>query len=136
MINELKFNHFGIAVKDSKKSQKIFYKQGYTLIKDVIDKNQNIKASLIRKEKQFDIEIISKININDKTPIDTLIQDNKSAIYHICYECKNIDKLIGDFKKENIWFKNVVKRMHSPLFNKDVSFYVTDSIGVIEIIHV
>ena len=68
--------------------------------------------------------------------IITLIKDNKSAIYHICYECENIDKLIDNFKKENIWFKNVVKRMHSPLFNKDVSFYITDSIGVIEIIHI
>ena len=135
MINELKFNHFGLAVKDIDKSQTIFNKLGYKLFKDAIDNNQKVKAYLMKKENHFDIEILSKINHDEKSPIDNLIKDNRSAIYHTCYECKDIDKLIYDFKKENIVFRQIVKKMFSPLFNKNVSFYLTDSIGVVEIIH-
>tara|TARA_B100001769_G_scaffold261449_1_gene242911 strand:+ start:511 stop:924 length:414 start_codon:yes stop_codon:yes gene_type:complete len=135
MIKDLKFNHFGLAVKDSNKSKFFFNKLGYKEYKDVIDDNQKVRALLMKKENYFDIEILSKIHHDDKSPIDNLIQDNKSAIYHICYECTDIDKLIYDFKKENILFRKIVKEMFSPLFNKDVSFYLTDSIGVVEIIH-
>ena len=135
MIKDLKFNHFGLAVKDSNKSKFFFSQLGYKAHKDVIDDKQKVRALLMKKENHFDIEILSKIYHDDKSPIDNLLKDNKSAIYHICYECADIDKLIYDFKKENILFRKIVKEMFSPLFNKNVSFYMTDSVGVVEIIH-
>lgn len=135
MIQDLKFNHFGLAVKDSNKSKSFFNKLGYHAFKDTIDDNQKVKALLMKKENHFNIEILSKIHHEDKSPIDNLIQDNRSALYHICYECDDIDQLVFDFKKENILFRKIVNKMFSPLFNKDVSFYLTDTIGIVEIIH-
>ena len=108
------------------------------LIDEITKLKKRKKFGLVwedKKENHFDIEILSKIYHDDKSPIDNLIKDNKSAIYHICYECADVDKLIFDFKKENILFRKIVKEMFSPLFNKNVSFYLTDSIGVVEIIH-
>ena len=83
----------------------------------------------------FDIEIISKIRQSDVTPIDRLISINSSVIYHICFECSDIKKLEVEMRKKNLLFKKIVKKMYSPLFNKDISFYISDSMGIIEIIH-
>ena len=64
------------------KSKKFFLgTPGYQVSESVIDENQNILATLIKLENQSDIEIISKINQDDITPIDKLIKNNMSLIY-------------------------------------------------------
>ena len=131
----LKFNHYGLAVNNSLKTQQFLLSLDYTLYKDVLDNNQNIRAALMQHKDHPDIEIISKINHEDVTPIDNILKHNLSATYHICYECSDFESLKEDFKKEKISFKQVVKKMYSPLFEKDVSFHITDSVGLIEIIH-
>ena len=135
MLDGLKFNHIGLAVRDIDKAKKFLEFNGYSLLNEAIDPNQNIRASLMQHKTLFDMEIISKINQSDITPIDKLIQHNSSAIYHICYECNEIDKLRNEMKENNLFFKEIVKKMYSPLFKKEVSFYITDSIGMVEIIH-
>ena len=74
MYNSLKFSHFGIAVSDFNKAKNFFLGTGYQISESVIDENQNILATLIKHENQSDIEIISKINQDDITPIDKLIK--------------------------------------------------------------
>lgn len=136
MIKDLKFNHFGLAVRDKDKSETFLSNLGYKLKKEAVDKNQNVRAMIMKHPIYFDVEIISKINSNDVTPIDNIINKNASAIYHICFECSEINNLEAEMEKKNLMFKQIVKRMFSPLFNKDVSFYYTDSMGIIEILHV
>ncbi len=131
----LKFNHFGLAVQNSLKSQQFLVSLGYKLYKDVIDSNQNVNAVLMQHQIHPDIEIISKINYEDVTPIDNILKHNSSATYHICYECSDFESLKEDFKEEKVLFKQVVNKMYSPLFEKDVSFHITDSVGLVEIIH-
>jgi len=135
MIKNLKFNHFGLAVKNKKKSEVFLLNLGYKKKKEVIDNNQKVRATIMTHPVNFDIEIISKIRQSDVTPIDRLISINSSVIYHICFECSDIKKLEIEMKKKNLLFKKIVKRTFSPLFNKDVSFYFSDSMGIIEIIH-
>tara|TARA_B100000575_G_C23135414_1_gene659483 strand:+ start:318 stop:728 length:411 start_codon:yes stop_codon:yes gene_type:complete len=135
MIKNLKFNHFGLAVKNKKKSEVFLLNLGYKKKKEVIDNNQKVRAMIMTHPVNFDIEIISKIRQSDVTPIDRLISINSSVIYHICFECADIKKLEIEMKKKNLLFKKIVKRTFSPLFNKDVSFYFSDSMGIIEIIH-
>ena len=101
----------------------------------MVDNNQKVRAMIMSHPIYFDIEIISKIRPTDKTPIDNVIINNKSAIYHICFECSDIKKLEKEMKKKNLLFKKIVKTMFSPLFKKNVSFYFSDSMGIIEIIH-
>jgi len=136
MINELKFNHFGLAVRDKSKAETFLNNLGYKWKKEVDDMNQNIKAGIMFHPLYFDIEIISKIRSEDKTPIDNLIKNNSSALYHICFECTNINKLEIEMKEKNLLFREIVKKIYSPLFERDISFYYSDSIGIIEILHV
>ncbi len=135
MLDNLEFSHFGVAVTDLEKSKSFFVAMGYKIKKSEFDSNQNIVATLITHEAQPDIEIISKSDPNDKTPIDGIIKNNSSAIYHVCYKCSNIEGFLQECSKNNIFIRQIVKPSYSILFDKDVSFYITDSIGLIEIIH-
>ena len=78
----LKFNHFGLAVKNSLKSHQFLASLDYTLYKDVLDNNQNIRAALMQHQDHPDIEIISKINHEDVTPIDNILKHKSSTIYY------------------------------------------------------
>ena len=93
MIKNLKFNHLGLAVKDQSKAKELLYSLNYRLIDDVHDDNQNVRVALLKNDLQLDIEIISKININDETPIDKIINHNSFATYHICFEYENFDRI-------------------------------------------
>ena len=135
MYNSLKFSHFGIAVSDFNKAKNFFFCTGYQISESVIDENQNILATLIKHENQSDIEIISKINQDDITPIDKLIKNNMSLIYHICFFCKNINSFIDESQDKNNSLREIVKPIYSPLFKKEISFFITESIGLVEIIH-
>jgi len=131
----LEFSHFGLAVSDFEKAKRFFVYMHYDVIKSEFDKQQNIVATLLENASQPSIELISKLRKDDKTPIDNIIKDNSSAFYHLCYKCADIDLCLKNIIANDINIRQISKIAYSPLFNSEISFYITDSIGLIEIIH-
>ena len=132
---DLTFNHFGLAVKDEEKSKDFLEKMNYVCHKEVFDKNQNVTAILMKHDSHPDIEIISKLKNDDVTPIDKILKNNLSATYHIAFETSHLDDIESYMKESNLRFMKIVDNMYSPLFDKEVSFHMTDFLGLVEIIH-
>ncbi len=114
----MKLNHIGIVVKDIQKSLVIYENIGYILISNIIiDNIQNNKLifleNILTGEK---IELIEPIN--EKSTVFNF----KGGYHHLCYEVKNIDEFISEFKKNKlgIIFTN---KITAPAFdNKNVIF--------------
>ena len=134
MLEHIEFSHFGLAVDNFSKTKEFLFKFNYTEFKSEFDKVQNVHASLMVHEKFPSIEILSKLNKDDVTPIDNIIKNNNSAIYHMCFKCLNKNLFIKKLEENNISYRQITKTSMSPLFNFPVTFYMTESIGLIEII--
>ena len=83
MLEHIEFSHFGLAVDNFSKTKEFLFKFNYTEFKSEFDKAQNVQASLMVHEKFPSIEILSKLNKDDVTPIDDIIKNNNSHL-RIC----------------------------------------------------
>lgn len=124
----MKINHIGIVVNDMEKSINIYKKMGYVSISDIcIDTIQNNELvflkNILTKEK---IELIHPIN--EKSSVVNF----KGGYHHICYEVKNIDEFIKEFKnnKLGVIFTN---KIIAPAFNnKNIIFAYLKNNTIVE----
>ena len=135
MLKEITFSHFGLAVNDLNNAKSFFINFGYKVSKSEFDYNQNIQASLLEHPINPTIEVISKAQPSDKTPIDNILRNNDNSIYHICFECNNFKKFNQEDYLNINGLRQITQSTYSPLFKKKITFYITNKIGIIEIIH-
>ena len=83
---ELKFHHYGIAVRSFKNTIKFYKNLNYKINKKIIDKNQNVELVLCVSKTFPSVELVKPIN--KKSPITRILKENDTSIYHVCYEAK------------------------------------------------
>lgn len=89
----LPIHHIGVACKSLEKERKIFEKLGFIKEAEFIDEQQGVKGEFIIPKNnllpQYRFELLS--NLNEKGVLDSYLK-NKTKMYHIAYESKNIQK--------------------------------------------
>lgn len=124
----MKLNHMGIVVKDIQKSLVIYQNIGYNLISSIIiDNIQNNKLifleNILTREK---IELIEPVNER------STVFNFKGGYHHLCYEVRNIDEFILDFRKNKLGII-FTSKITAPAFdNKNVIFAYLKNNTIVE----
>ena len=134
ILQNLKFNHIGIAVKDFEKVASYYCSIGYKKSDQSIvrDELQVVDLMLLIHDTHPNIELVKPFN--EKSPINNYLKDNDIAIYHFCYEVDSFSDVINKLKK-NFRIFNVSKPKPAILFNNRlVAFYYIHGVGLIELL--
>lgn len=93
-------HHIGCAVENLEKAMQYYIKIfGYKFDKDYIDIEQNIKAKLLKNNNHY-IELIAKIDVNQQSPIDKILNERGGGTYHHCYLTNDLANTLKKLKKE------------------------------------
>ena len=123
---DLEFHHFGLAVKYPDQMRTYLQLLGYKSQKAIINKF-NVYIQFHDHESMPRIELIYKYK--DSTPIDNILKSNDSLIYHTCYRCNNINRVLQILKENGFKIFCVSK----PTEDFPFSFYYIKEIGLIEL---
>lgn len=133
-LEDLKFHHIGVAVKDFEKSLKFYAILGYKKVNEdaVRDELQKVDLYLLEHKNHPRIELVKPYN--DESPIKGYLKENDNQVYHYCYEVSDFDEVVKELKKSFRIF-NVVEPKPAILFNnRMVSFYYIPTVGLIELL--
>jgi len=85
-LDNLTFNHMGIAVSDFDKSLKFYSLLGYQKMHpDIIrDKLQGVDLIMLTHDSLPNIELVRPYS--EKSPVNNYLKEHDTEIYHLCYE--------------------------------------------------
>ena len=132
MISSIKkFHHYGLAIESLEVTSHYLKTLNYDLGKSVYDENQKVFCSLNTHQILPPIELLWAGD--QKSPIDNILKNKGSSIYHICYEVEDLDKLLTELKANNIRFFCISTPKPAILFNfRKVCFYHIHGFGIVE----
>jgi len=131
---DLKFHHFGLAVRAPDSAFVYLKSLGYSEGRTVYDPLQRVNVALCHHNEMPDVEVIWPGD--GPSPIDNLIKRGGSTIYHLCYSCDDPKGAIAAMKAAGLRVLNVSPPKAAVLFGgREVSFYSIADVGIIELIH-
>lgn len=132
IVNSIqKFHHYGLAIESPEVTGKFLKTLNYELGQSVYDDNQKIFCSLNTHKTLPTIELLWAGT--EKSPIDNILKNKGSSIYHLCYEVEDLDKLLEEFTANNIRFLCISQPKAAILFNdRKVCFYHIHGFGIVE----
>lgn len=130
MLQQLKFNHIGVACKNIEKEYKYFQNLGYSSISDIFeDSNQGIRGLFIAAEGQPTLELLE--NLNENGPLTNILKKG-TKFYHYAYETNNIEQ---DFKKLIEEYGGVViSPIKNAVYYNKVAFCMLRNMLIIELV--
>jgi methylmalonyl-CoA/ethylmalonyl-CoA epimerase len=133
-ISQLRFHHFGLAVRRPDEARNFVSAFGYQLGEAVFDPAQNVHLQLCTHQTEPAVEIIWPGNT--KGPIEKLSERHAAGIiYHVCHETANLEAALAQFAGAGIRFVCISPPTPAPLFSgRKVSFYNIIGIGLVEIL--
>jgi hypothetical protein len=134
LLNELKFNHLGLAVKNDKQTLIMLTAMGYKIGERIFDSIQNVYVRLCTSENKPNIEIVQQGD-SDKSPIDNILSKYDELIYHTCYEVDDLSNVLSKISEYGLKCITLSDRKPAKLFNgRHVSFYKIFGFGIIELL--
>jgi methylmalonyl-CoA/ethylmalonyl-CoA epimerase len=131
-IFNLRFHHFGLAVKKTEKAISFLGNLGYSMGEKIYDELQNVNLIMCSHKDMPDVEIIYPAKYPG--PLEKILRDSPEIIYHLCYVCDRLEYSLAQIRK----LHRVIEVSHPKpaiLFDgKNVSFYYIQGFGIIEII--
>ncbi|PIE77570.1 MAG: methylmalonyl-CoA epimerase [Candidatus Delongbacteria bacterium] len=98
MLNLLKINHVGIAVKNLKEAaEKYVAITGETDYKTEYVEGQDVDVAMFHVG-ESKIELLQ--GRSEKSPISKHLEKNREGLHHICYEVEDIMKTLADLKEK------------------------------------
>ena len=133
MLEQIRFHHFGLAVKDFANAIKFYTNLGFKCSQPIIDELQKVELILCTSNQFPAVELIKPLS--NESPIFSFFKNNNEIIYHTCYEIDNSGNNL-----EILFNKNreicISKPKPAILFNdRLVSFYYLPDVGIIEILN-
>ncbi|MCB0390338.1 MAG: VOC family protein [Bdellovibrionales bacterium] len=130
---DLKFDHFGLAVKYPSKAENFLSALGYIIDEEVYDPLQKVNLKYATHQEMPAVELVYKSN--EAGPLENILNSRSELIYHTCYRTKNLEKTLNILKENKLRFICVSPPKPAILFNGlKVSFYMIQGFGLIEII--
>ena len=130
----LKFHHFGLAVRRPDEARKFVAALGYVAGTSVFDPAQNVHLQLCTHPNHPAVEIIWPGSTPG--PIDKLVQRHQNGIiYHLCYQTENLESALATFTAVGLRPMCISPPLPAPLFGgRPVSFYNIVGLGLVEIL--
>jgi methylmalonyl-CoA/ethylmalonyl-CoA epimerase len=131
----LVFHHLGLAAKDHEAAARFLTGLGYRIGPLVFDPLQNVRARLCGHDHMPDVEIISPAD--GEGPLDKLLAGREEGlVYHMCYTSADLDRSLEALEGDGeLSVYSISPPKEAILFGgKQVSFYLVDGVGLIEII--
>lgn len=134
MIIPLAFHHFGLAVAEPTRACCFLSDMGYRVGGALFDPEQNAHLIWAEHDAMPAVEIIYPSGEGDG-PLDSILQQRESMIYHICYECDDLDDAVRLIKQHGHRAVQVTPPKSAILFGgRMVCFYLIKGFGLIELV--
>ncbi len=131
MLNDFKFHHIGVAVKDIEKTAAIYKDGGYEISDTVYDPIQNVNICWLTKEGMPTVELLAPVD--STSPVCKILEKNGVTPYHTCYEVENINQAVVELRKQK--YVLVSKPMEAvAIHNCKVAFLHNRQVGLIELV--
>lgn len=131
MLKEFKFHHIGIATKNIQITANIYINAGYNQSQIYNDRIQNVSVSFLTKTNNPMIELVEPINLD--SPINSILSNNGTIPYHLCYEVNDIFESIINLKA--LKYIAISKPVTAVAFeNRKICFLYNKDIGLIELL--
>ena len=129
----LEFHHFGLAVKSPEAAFRYLSDLGYRAGSNCYDPLQKVNLAMRHHDRMPDVEVIWPGQ--EASPIDRILKNNDSMIYHLCYTSKNVDASLSALELAGLEVLPLSMAQPALLFDGlEVSFYSITGVGIIEII--
>ena len=133
-LDNLKFHHLGLAVKDDAKALLMLQALGYKIGERVYDPKQNVFVRLSSAAAHPAVEIVQPGD-KGKSPVDGLVTRYEELIYHTCYETPDLAETLSSLEKTGLRCMPLTERIPAILFGgRHVSFYKIPGWGIIELL--
>jgi hypothetical protein len=132
-LAELAFHHLGLAVASPKEAFQYLAALGYTAGNSAFDPIQRVNLAMRHHTLMPDVEVIWPGD--GPSPIDKLIKQSGSMIYHLCYACPNAELALDALAASGVEIVPVSQPAPAVLFGgQRVSFHHISGFGLIEIL--
>lgn len=129
----LEFHHFGLAVRSPEAAFRYLEDLGYRAGSACYDPLQKVNLAMRHHDRMPDVEVIWPGV--EPSPIDSILKQNDSLIYHLCYTSEDVERSLGSLEQAGMEIMPLGFPQPALLFDgKEVSFYRLIGVGVIEII--
>jgi hypothetical protein len=129
----LEFHHFGLAVSQPARASKFLADLGYALSSTVFDPEQNVNLVWCSHRTMPAVELVFRAA--SPGPLDKILQQNDSLVYHLCYMCDDVEKAADAIGKVGHRVLCVARPKPAILFDgRLVGFYMVKAFGLIELV--
>jgi methylmalonyl-CoA/ethylmalonyl-CoA epimerase len=130
-MQNFKFHHIGIAVRNIEKTVATYCTSGFTSTEPIVDPVQNVRICFLKKQDMPLYELVEPID--EVSPVNKILNKTGVTPYHICYEVDNIDEVISKLKRQK--YLLLQKPVHAvALDNKKICFLFHKDVGLIELV--
>jgi Glyoxalase/Bleomycin resistance protein/Dioxygenase superfamily len=131
---DLEFHHFGLAVASPDEAFLYLASLGYTAGNSAFDPLQRVNLAMRHHLSMPDVEVIWPGD--GPSPIDKLVKQTGSMIYHLCYTSSDADAALTALTEAGVEIVPVSPPTPAVLFGgQEVSFHHISGFGLIEILH-
>jgi methylmalonyl-CoA/ethylmalonyl-CoA epimerase len=128
---ELVFHHLGIATKEINNTITIYKNLGFEASPTIFDPIQNVNICFLKKLNHPLLELVAVVD--EKSPVNNIINKVGTTPYHTCYEVENIEIGIKYLKKQR--FVVIVSPVAAVAFNnRKICFLYQPDAGLIELL--
>jgi hypothetical protein len=129
----LEFHHFGLAVRSPDSAFRYLKDLGYRDGSSCYDPLQKVNLAMRHHDRMPDVEVIWPGE--EPSPIDRLLKQSDSMIYHLCYTSTNVEASLAALDLAGLEVLPLGLAQPALLFDGiGVSFYSITGVGIIEII--
>jgi Glyoxalase/Bleomycin resistance protein/Dioxygenase superfamily len=129
----LEFHHFGLAVRSPDAAFRYLGDLGYRAGSICYDPLQKVNLAMRHHDRMPDVEVIWPGQ--EPSPIDRMLKQSDSIIYHLCYTSENVDGSLAALERAGLEVLPLGMAQPALLFGGiEVSFYSITGVGIIEII--
>ena len=131
MLNEFKFHHIGIAVKDLGATASLYEQGGYKRSASIYDPIQNVNICWLTKENTPTVELLAPVD--EKSPVNKTLEKVGVSPYHCCYVVDNLEEATAELRKQK--YIMVSKPAEAVAFcGSRVCFLFNKNVGLIELV--
>ena len=132
-MSKFQIHHVGIAVNDLDKAIKVYTTLGYNSSPIFSDALQGVRICLLFKGDELMVELVTRLNDVESSPVDSILEKNGPAAYHTCYIVAKIEEAVNEMKE--IGFIQVSRLSPAIAFeNRRVTFMYNSDVGLIELV--
>ncbi len=132
MIDDLRFHHIGIACFDINETKAFYELMGYVASPIIDDPIQDIRISFLKKEGSPMLELLAPID--EKSPVNRILDTQGVTPYHICYEVDDIDAMMTLLRKQHKFVRVSKAAPACAIDNRRVAFLFRKDVGLIELV--